>query len=719
MKKLLLIALSFLSIVFVSIGISSCTSKRYKTIYVDGYGLYFNGNDTYTIIKLPEEVLELREWTIPENIGKYKISGLGQQFNKQYLMGTYYWEEIEDLGKIRKLNIPKCIKKVRAENLKSVAIFQTEGLVSEIEFFGEWHKDDVWFLSPQEENVEYQYLTQENIVGENVYIQEEGSATFLFSLGEGSVEIAESYKDCPVEKISSHAFSHGTYTDIKIGKNIKQIGTSAFYDTTVDVVSFLNEPTSIGNWAFSNITAQSISLPEGVLSIGKYAFYQAEIVSITLPQSLVEIQENAFERCKIPVLTIPNQVTEIKADAFAYSNLGSITLSNGLTNINSRVFQYSKTKEIKIPDGVTSIEEKAFFDSDLESVSLPSNLVKIGADAFGKTSIQEITLPQTLERIETYAFHSTPLKEIKLPASLTYLGRSVFSFSSLESIDMSDCALKDILTDTFMKCPLTELILPDCCEKLDMSALGDCVNLKKLHLANADIISMSKLPSLEEVTISETNENLIIKDGILYEDYKLFLGMVVVDKYKSKYEEMLAKGYTDAYLRNTIPYSFLYFESAYEDIQRLLLCPAKLNVKKLVLSDVVLGENAFYGNAYLEEITLNLRENRIPNYAFSDCTALKKVTLSENITVLGKCAFYQCSNLLQINLGGIRKIEECAFKDCSSLKEIDLTSVTHIGGDAFYNTQFGYRPINEPEKMSFWDVLWIIFRYGLFGWLVW
>ncbi len=73
--------------------------------------------------------------------------------------------------------------------------------------------------------------------------------------------------------------------------------------------------------------------------------------------------------------------------------------------------------------------------------------------------------------------------------------------------------------------------------------------------------------------------------------------------------------------------------------------------------------------------------------AFSDCSGLKSVVISDGVTSIGKNAFKGCSGLTNIELSNsVTSIGALVFSGCSGLTKIEIpNSVTSIGGNAFYD----------------------------------
>lgn len=87
--------------------------------------------------------------------------------------------------------------------------------------------------------------------------------------------------------------------------------------------------------------------------------------------------------------------------------------------------------------------------------------------------------------------------------------------------------------------------------------------------------------------------------------------------------------------------------------------------------------------AYLRSATA---KGSVPEGAFLGCGLLKSVRLPENIATVNDYAFYDCRQLMDINLPNVTDIGDNAFRQCLSLDtEIDFTKVKAIRSFAFSN----------------------------------
>lgn len=120
-----------------------------------------------------------------------------------------------------------------------------------------------------------------------------------------------------------------------------------------------------------------------------------------------------------------------------------------------------------------------------------------------------------------------------------------------------------------------------------------------------------------------------------------------------------------------------------------------------------LGNYAFYGLRYVEEIIIPSTVTEIGSNAFSSCYELKNVVIPDGVTKIGENAFNSCNKLEKIilpqtleSIGAgcfansgiieisipdkITDIPERAFDSCKNLKKITLPEgIERIGEDAF------------------------------------
>ncbi len=91
------------------------------------------------------------------------------------------------------------------------------------------------------------------------------------------------------------------------------------------------------------------------------------------------------------------------------------------------------------------------------------------------------------------------------------------------------------------------------------------------------------------------------------------------------------------------------------------------------------------------------------NYAFAECTSLKNLTLSEEITAIGAYSFYGCTSLESVRIPStIKDWGQHSFSECSKLKDITLPEgLTVMGGYAFYKT--AVERVVIPSTITQWN----------------
>lgn len=115
-------------------------------------------------------------------------------------------------------------------------------------------------------------------------------------------------------------------------------------------------------------------------------------------------------------------------------------------------------------------------------------------------------------------------------------------------------------------------------------------------------------------------------------------------------------------------------------------------IPKTIIGSRVVGiaEYAFMRNTSMTSISFNesIYLKKIGISAFANCTNLKSVELNDSIESIATSAFHGCTNLeeIQFNRCKLTEIPDYAFSNCSSLKRIKIPDgVTKIGAYAFDN----------------------------------
>lgn len=117
-------------------------------------------------------------------------------------------------------------------------------------------------------------------------------------------------------------------------------------------------------------------------------------------------------------------------------------------------------------------------------------------------------------------------------------------------------------------------------------------------------------------------------------------------------------------------------------------------VPKAIAGDLVLPDgltevpsSAFQNCVNLSTVTLPEEVVYIADGAFSGCTGLQEIFMSEGVSDIGVQAFSKCANLVIVSVpSSVKRIQASAFADCPNLAYVILhEGLEEIGKMAFYN----------------------------------
>ncbi len=161
----------------------------------------------------------------------------------------------------------------------------------------------------------------------------------------------------------------------------------------------------------------TVSVEKGVTGIGEYAFYSCAAATIELPEGLERIGARTFAQSEcFSEIKIPDSVKSIGSGAFCgCSGMENVTLPQGLTAIADELFS-----------GCAGLRE----------VNIPQSVTVIGASAFKNCCKLAVTsIPDGVKTIGKEAFAScAAVEELKIPAGVERIGESAFKGTNIESV---------------------------------------------------------------------------------------------------------------------------------------------------------------------------------------------------------------------------------------------------------------------------------------------
>jgi hypothetical protein len=330
--------------------------------------------------------------------------------------------------------------------------------------------------------------------------------------------------------------------------NIAAIGDSAFSGCGyLENIILPDTVTNIGSSAFGGTySLTNVTIPSSVTRIGGYAFDFSALTEISIPNGVVEIGTNAFEHCRwLTNATIPASVTSLGANAFNdTTSLQQITVDPLNTFYSSQdgvLYNHDRTLLIYYPHGKLDT-----------AYAVPSGVIRIADSAFSQcNTLRNVTFPNSLTAIGETAFTlSTNLTELTLPNGLTLLGKEAFSGCADLRRVIFGGNLANIEYGAFLGCvSLSNLVLAEGLRSIGWNAFESCTNLTSVHLPDTvetlgpfafsgtgltnvvigsalvelDISALGQCLNLLTISVNPRNATFSDIDGVLFDNSRTSL----------------------------------------------------------------------------------------------------------------------------------------------------------------------------------------------------
>lgn len=404
---------------------------------------------------------------------------------------------------------------------------------------------------------------------------------------------------------------------------------------------------------------------------------------------------------------------------FCLSSCGPKSLDDvGVASVDDFVFSNGVLVEylgndryLKIPDSyeyngqsydVTAIGEYAFLNNiQTEEFEIPASIVEIREGAFKNAKVKKIVFKESskLERIDQYVFSScTSLNEIELPNSLKYISPDAFPVTEallehanyinngyyLGSKENESLLLikvdnninkfnftpstRFILSQAFYGCNISSIVVPGTIENIPSQTFVSCSNLKNIEfqegVKNISDDFVSRCRALELISFPNTIEYLspiVYSDSMKYNEYE---GGLYLGNESNKYIALIKISNLDIEHFETLEQTKFINDSAFSQCTKL---------KSIKLSDQIKTLPSCNELSSLEEINIPTSITKIKNKQFYKCVSLKSIVLPNNIVSIESNAFYNCSSLKYVWIPkSVTYIELNAFNECPNLLEIEV-----------------------------------------------
>ena len=443
--------------------------------------------------------------------------------------------------------------------------------------------------------------------------------------------------------------------DIKtviIPEGVTEIGSNAFWNTTLESVNLPSTIRKIGSGAFGdNNNLKDVTLNEGLVHIGSYAFNNVYARTIAIPSTVETIENCAFRTNRRGLIIVDGEGAKEgwSPEFFGYNGDGMAptVIYNDDVNYVLLVIDedYSSSTTILFEETVASAPSVSFNYS-----------VTLSGWYTNKDYTTEATFPFAANSHITYLYAKTARS---IWIDYVY-GSSGYSLANgLAPLTINEPTISEMDDDQYVE-----------------AWYKDSALKQKVEFPYVATESMTLYPKLVSITI--------VDSGLGYYYYEKEEGKVLY-KYRSSSSVADLSELTDFVEIGASAFA------------------SDTSITKVVLpnSIKVIGNSAFSGCTALKEVVLNEGLERIADKAFNRCYNLTSITLPSTLKSIGGRAFEECNQLKEIVIPeGVTRIENSTFQYCYQLRSVTLPStLKYIGSNAFYSCN-SLAEITLPNGLS-------------------
>lgn len=527
--------------------------------------------------------------------------------------------------------------------------------------------------------------------------------------------------------------------EIIFPSSIKHIGKKAF-EKCISLAKVSGNAKEIGEGAFSYCISLKVVKLQGTVVFGKEAFCGCNALEVCECKEIQYIGDSCFSECEplkefefsnikaigVSAFCDCNSIKSISLNAdtyvaaHAFENCGcleEIIVSDEGLKYGSYAFagctaikvigigekkyetkEYSVIFQRHIPDSVKSI-----YNSAISCFNIDENLSLFGYVNKGRY----IHIPKGIKTIEREVFKDAMnLEEIYIPESVEYIGERAFN-STMWLENQRGASEIVIINDILIDASLCKgrVVIPNNIKIVSGWAFANCYELEEVIFSSSKTI-------IEEYAFRNciNLKKVITADGREY----------TLNKISDRNDETLPK---------SVKQIFMDCLNCFKTDENNVLIECTGNINNLVLIDGIIniydnvfkdsnlltcitltkditaiGKNAFENCKWLTYVKNACNVKKIEKFAFSGCYSLESIEISDELEFIGMRAFENCSSLKSIIIPeGINEIPEKAFYRCKSLEKISLPSTLKTIGKEAFAFCYELTEINFPKGLELID----------------
>lgn len=470
-----------------------------------------------------------------------------------------------------------------------------------------------------------------------------------------------------------------------------------------------------------------LTLPEKVdghpvAALGRNTFRDEYLgigsVTVIIPDCITTVEGNPFDSYGYisisvsdthPTLTIKNgALYDKRQDRLIYGFRNPEETVTMELHIAGKDDTYTSTECVWIPEGTKIIEDHAFRGVMIGHVTIPASVEAIGQNPFGYRVTQQFASMFTGITVAD----GNPYFKVHDGALFDERDHRLISVSRYEYFESVRSGNGDPYT------------IPDGTKKIDDLAF-DCVSMRAVTIpASVEEIGACPFSYKTEITLAPGNARFASTGGVLYDRTEKRVICRVHDAYADQEAitipedaeiigvsalQYLSQDLTlpDS-VREIEAYGIFGMGGSYEDAPVLRIPKTvrrfgvyaikncRLENDRLELNGgVTIGSDAFSNVLYLTDVSIGDGGAILYSGAFhvgynADSSPLKRFSVGTGETVIGRGAFSLCTVLSEVNLSeGVALIGEQAFYECHLLTELKLPkSLFWTSEEAFMNSSY-------------------------------
>ena len=391
-----------------------------------------------------------------------------------------------------------------------------------------------------------------------------------------------------------------------------------------------------------------------VTTISASAFENKIVLSkVVVPDTVISIGSKAFKGCNaIEDITLP-AVNGYFGSIFGMNNkYGDYATSSGYGTSPGSGYCYNIPVSIRkvTITRQTEIPKNAFRNCDLiEEIHIPQSTTKIGSYAFYHcknlsklNSVEDGTyhLPEQVTQIESYCFSYNKLLQKLSFGELTSVGAYAFqNCGMLQSFE--EMALQAVGEYAFSGCAMLQSFKSTVLQKIGEYAFSGCVMLESVQ--TGDVLQTIGQYAFNDCILlsrfnSSANGKFIIPDGVTRIDNGAFKGCNLVDDI------------TLPFVGNTVSSSYEYAVFGYIfGMETKQGSNTTCQYSRYWKNEYGGGSGTTYFYYFIPKTITNITitlQLTIPDYAFMNCSWVKKINLPKESTATGENTFTNCTAII-------------------------------------------------------------------------